>query len=136
MRQIPCLSKRSHVDGIIFHLAFGDVAHATIVIPSYKSKTPTDDVSQRSATLRAAGFNLLTFLATHVCYERNNTIRGLVEHSSCARGPADQTSAKMSDKWSTGLCGCCSDCETCCTACVVPSFMLGQHNKIINQGGE
>lgn len=42
----------------------------------------------------------------------------------------------MSDKWSTGLCGCFSDCETCCTACVVPSFMLGQHNKIINQGGE
>ena len=129
MRQIPCLSKRSCVDGIIFHLAFGDVAHETIVIPSYKSKTPTDDVSQRSATLRAAGFGLLTSLGTTLFEE-------LIDHSSCARGPADQTSAKMSDKWSTGLCGCCSDCETCCTACVVPSFMLGQHNKIINQGGE
>ena len=62
MRQIPCPSKRSRVDGIIFHLAFGDVAHVTIVIPSNKSKKPTDDVSQRSATLRAAGFGLLTFL--------------------------------------------------------------------------
>ena len=42
----------------------------------------------------------------------------------------------MSDKWSTGLCGCCSDCETCMISCMLPSVALGQQNKIINQGGE
>lgn len=68
MRQIPWQSKQLRVDGMIFHLAFGDVARVTIVIQIFAktfNKKPDDDVSQRSATLRAAGFGLLTFLATH-----------------------------------------------------------------------
>jgi len=35
------MSKRLRVDGIIFHLAFGDVAHVTIVIQIFENRLST-----------------------------------------------------------------------------------------------